>query len=92
MKPIEPGCMCLVIDGQSQNVGLTVVVKERYTGPLHHEWVVKKLDDSQFSGKGIFSAEVSTTEAVAMSRQLLRIDDYDASADATEQEREVEHG
>ncbi|MFJ5538570.1 hypothetical protein [Vreelandella titanicae] len=81
MKPIEPGCMCLIVNSEYAGTSVTAVRRVTPKEIIHgyradcHGWLVDKGD--------LFGVFVDA--------QLRRIDDYDESADATEQAREVEH-
>ena len=73
-KPIEPGCLALVIAGQPHNVGMTVQVLRSSKGWMGSDWVVAKADGSNITGNSYFGLPTSQAEAYAMTSQLLRID------------------
>ncbi|RUR38520.1 hypothetical protein [Vreelandella populi] len=90
MKPIEPGCLCLVVGGDPSAVGETCTaiawVSDGESFKTSNGWY------DNTSGLSGWAVEFSDGCGVYLPAKLRRIDDYDASADATEQDREVEHG
>jgi hypothetical protein len=80
MKPIEPGCLAILVNAvHEENLGRVVRVNDRAP-----EW--------DFLAPSPVWSVTGSPNSLAMEHHLLRIDDYDASADEVEQEREVEHG
>lgn len=88
-KPIEVGCLVMVIAGK--HAGMTgTVIEHDPTGAFGKwEWAI---DVGFWKRRTLLGCVADSSPMWAMSKNLIRIDDYDASADATEQEREVEHG
>lgn len=90
MKSIEPGCLCLVVGGDPSTVGETCTalawVDDGESFKTSNGWYD---NNTGISG---WAVEFNNGCGVYLSARLRCIDDYDASADEVEQEREVEHG
>ncbi len=89
MKPIEPGCMAYV----------TYSIRKPWLAWTKCRVIARCPEGAPtVEGEPTISGEWDCDHpqvpdvAVIHEKQLLRIDDYDASADEVEQEREVEHG
>lgn len=95
MKPIEPGCLVVVLRGEIANwVGVAlekIPAGQPFT--IHIDRNPDKEQQARLKGDAWevdFTSDPDVTWTVP-EKDLMRIDGGDASEDVTEQEKEIEH-